>query len=379
MVIGNKVTVDSFVDGIILLDKSISDYALDSDFIFKGNYKCLKKAVAYAKETVDNIIKKQTPSINPLIFTGVVDSCKNRLLQATWNSLIKEKLNKGEPKPAVIYIQIAAGYDPMTEMYANFNAQEKKDVYVKLIEKIKNIDMVLIDEIQYLEGKDESLSLLLEIVKFMEAINKPIIMTSQKKDIDKTGLIPELAERLENFEYIKIPLPDAEDRLKMLEDFLKKENLSLAGQYLVDSWQKNTEKYSLKRLVSKLNRLSSEAKNGVITTETMEQIFEETDPTKKILEAICAYFKIGLKILTTEERKFACERAIAMYFIKKANRCMDFDEIGKKLCRSEDTARIACNKIERIVDGDKEWFNRRKPSQIRAEIEEIKKALNFLY
>ncbi|MCL2281935.1 MAG: DnaA/Hda family protein [Fibromonadales bacterium] len=378
MNISNKTTVDSFINGIILLDKSVSDYTLDSDFIFKGNYKCLKKAIAYAKKTIDNIVKKQPLSINPLIFAGKVDCYKNRLMLAIWNSLTKEKLSRGEPEAAAIYLQVASGHDPMNNIYKKFSIKRKKEVYRKLVERVKNLDIVFINEIQYLEGKHEAMSLLLEMVKFMESINKPIIMTSQKTDLDKAGLIPELAERFESFEYIKIPLPDAEDRIKMLEDFLKEENLSLENELIKNSWQENTEKYSLKHLMGKLNRLTYEAKNSVITAETIEYIFEEKDSMRKILDAVCEYFRIDVKTLIIDERRFACERAIAMYFMKNINREMSFSEIGRRLKRSEDTARIACDKIGRIVDGDKEFINKKKPSQIKTDVEEIGKALNLL-
>jgi ATPase involved in DNA replication initiation len=374
----SKTAVDSFIDGIILLSKNVSDYdysTLDSDFLFKGDYKCLKKAVAYARETVDKVIKKQPLPINPLIFVGEINSCKNRLLFAMWNSLLKEKLKKGEGEPVVFYLQIASDHDPMNALYDSFSDMEKKAVFMKMTEIIKGTDMIFVDEIQYLEGKHKTLNLMLETTKFMESINKPIVMTSQKIDIDKTKLVPELAERLENFEYIKIPPPDAEDRIKMLEDFMREENLSLENQRLRDNWVKNTEKYSLKCLLNKLNRLACEAESGVVTAKTMEQIFEAKDFAEKILDVISERFKIDIKTLVSEERKFAYERSIAMYFIKRANRCMDFCEIGKKLGRSEDTARISCDGIERALNGGKECFNKRRPVQIKADVEEISRLL----
>jgi len=72
----SEAAVDAFINGITLLSKNVSDYeysTLDSDFLFKGDYKCLKKAVAYARETVDKVIKKQPLPINPLIFVGEVN------------------------------------------------------------------------------------------------------------------------------------------------------------------------------------------------------------------------------------------------------------------------------------------------------------------
>jgi len=234
--------------------------------------------------------------------------------------------------------------------------------------------MVFIDEIQYLEGK-RALNLVLEVIKFMESINKQMVLTSQKVGIDKTGIIPDLAERLENFEYIKITPPDAEDRLKMLEDFMKKENLSLENQQLKDNWVKNTEKHSLKYLMNKLNRLVCEAEASVITAKTMKQLFEEKDSAKKILDVVSERFKIDLKTLVSEERKFAYERSIAMYFIKSANKCMDFNEVGKKLGRSENTARTAYDGIERALNGGKERFNKIRPAQIIADVEEISRLL----
>ncbi|MDR2555325.1 MAG: hypothetical protein LBC64_07840 [Fibromonadaceae bacterium] len=370
----NKTVLDSFVDGIVLLNRSASDYTLDSYFLFKGDYKCLKKAVAYAKETVDKVVKKQPLTINPLIFVGEINSCKNHLLHAMWNSLLKEKQKIGEGEPIVLYSQITPFHDSMVTLYESFNAEERKALFLKTIERIKGVDMVFIDEIQYLEGK-RALNLVLEVIKFMESISKPVVITSQKIGIDKTGIIPDLAERLENFEYIKILPPDAEDRLKMLEDFMKKENLRLENQQLRDNWVKNTEKYPLKCLMNKLNRLVCEAEGGVVTERTIEQIFEAKDSTKKILDIVSTRFKIDPKTLINEERKFAYERSVAMYFIKNENRGMDFCEVGKKLGRSENTARTAYDGIELALNGGKEHFNKIRPAKIRTDVEEIRQLL----
>ena len=372
----SKTAVDSFINGIVHLSKSVSDYTLDSDFLFKGGYKCLKKAVAYAEEAVDRVVKKQPLSINPLIFVGEIDSCKNRLLHAMWNTLLKEKQKIGEGEPIVLYSQITPFHDSMVALYDSFSDEERKTLFLKIVERIKGVDMVFIDEIQYLEGK-RALNLILEVIKFMESIGKQMVMTSQKIDIDKTGLIPDLAERLDDFEYIKISSPDTEDRLKMLEDFMKKENLSLKNQQLRDIWAKNTEKRSLKCLMNKLNRLVCEAEDRVITAKTMEQLFEAKDSAKKILDIISARFKIDPKTLINEERKFAYERSIAMYFIKNANKGMDFDKVGKKLARSENTARIACDGIERALNGGKKHFNKIRPAQIRTDVEEILQLLQY--
>jgi alkaline phosphatase len=54
---------------------------------------------------------------------------------------------------------------------------------------------------------------------------------------------------------------------------------------------------------------------------------------------------------------------------------MDFADAGKKIGRSEKTARRACEKIELILSGGKDFFNKKKPSQIREDVKQIKKAL----
>jgi chromosomal replication initiation ATPase DnaA len=366
----SRAALDSFVDGIVHLSKSVSDYTLDSDFLFKGDYKCLKKAVTYARETINKVVKKQPLTINPLIFVGEVGSCKNNLLHAMWNSLLKEKQKIGEGEPIVLYSRITPFHDSMVVLYESFNDEERKALFLKIVERVKGVDMVFIDEIQYLEGK-RALNLVLEVIKFMESIGKQMVITSQKIGIDKTGLISDLAERLDDFEYIKIIPPDAEDRLKMLEDFMREENLSLENPSLRDIWVKNTEKRSLKYLMNKLNRLVCEAEGRVITEKTMGQLFEAKDSANNILDIISARFKIDLKTLINEERKFSYERSIAMYFIKYANKGMDFCEVGKKLGRSENTARIAYDGIEQALNGGKQYFNKIKPVQIKTDVEEI--------
>jgi len=376
MTIVSKTAADSFVDGIVHLSKSVSDYTLDSDFLFKGDYKCLKKAVAHARETVEEVAKKQPLPINPLIFVGEVDSCKNHLLHAMWNSLLKEKQKRGEGEPIVLYSQITPFHDSMVALYESLNDEERKALFLKIVERIKGVDMVFIDEIQYLEGK-RVLNLVLEVIKFMESIGKQMVITSQKIGIDKTGLIPDIAKRLDDFEYIKILPPDTEDRLKMLEDFMKEENLSLENLGLRDIWAKNTEKRSLKSLMNKLNRLVCEAEGRVITERTMEQIFEAKDSAEKILDIINTYFKIDFKTLVNDDRKFAYERSIAMYFIKRTNSYMDFVDVGKKLGRSKNTARTACDSIEQALNGGKQCFNKIKPAQIREDVEEIRQLLQL--
>jgi hypothetical protein len=54
---------------------------------------------------------------------------------------------------------------------------------------------------------------------------------------------------------------------------------------------------------------------------------------------------------------------------------MDFADVGKRLGRSEKTARRAYDTIELILSGGKDFFNKKKPSQIREDAKQIKKAL----
>jgi len=61
-----------------------------------------------------------------------------------WNSLLKEKLKLGEGEPMVLFSQITPFHDQMVTLYETFNGEERKVLFLKIVEKVKGVDMVFI-------------------------------------------------------------------------------------------------------------------------------------------------------------------------------------------------------------------------------------------
>lgn len=281
-------------------------YTLDNFVIGSNN----DLAVSAAK----NIIEKPGDKFNPFFLYGGPGLGKTHLVQAIGNELIRNN-----PKLKILYI-------PINHFYSEFiNAirDRKVDEFEK---KFRNLDVLIIDDFQFIVGKDQSQQKFFDIFNDMYNLNKQIIVTSDRLPSQIKTVDERLASRLTWAGAIDLQLPNFEDKcaiLKSKAEFMGVEIEDEAVEYLAENIKTN-----IRDLEGEFNKLLAVAElKGVSPLELINDGYINTTQTTKIkavsprqvVEKVAKYYDLSVKEMCGKSRVAHIKNArqVAMYILRK--------------------------------------------------------------
>lgn len=216
-----------------------------------------------AKSVVMEIAKNPSQKYNPLFIYGASGLGKTHLLQAIGNYIITKN-----PKLKVKYIR--------TENFTNElinNIRRGGDINARMSEfreKYREVDVLLLDDIQFIESKERTLEEILHTFDSLQNNNKQIVITSNRPP--KQSFLSEmLLNRIENGLVIELKIPDPKTVKEMITQFLKDANLTLSADiidYLASTSINNASE--LKGIIKKI-KVIKELGNKKITLELIQQ------------------------------------------------------------------------------------------------------------
>lgn len=302
---------------------------------------------------------------NPLFIYGDVGLGKTHLMQAIGHYILKNS-----PKTNVVYIS--------SETFTNelINAI-RDDKTTDFRNKYRTIDVLLVDDIQFVAGKERTQEEFFHTFNALHEANKQIILSSDRPPKE----IPTLEERLRSrFEWgliTDIQKPDYETRMAILRKKANLENLQVPDEviaYIANQIQSNIRE--LEGALIRVVAYSSLA-NKMITEDLARDALKDILPSAKarevtikiIQEIVTEYYGLKIKDMSSKSRAqtVAFPRQIAMYLSRELTNA-SLPQIGEEFGGRDHTTVIhACNKInEKIVhDG---FFN----STVEKLIEKIK-------
>jgi chromosomal replication initiator protein len=199
-----------------------SKYTFDTFVI--GNSNRFAHAAALA------VAESPALSYNPLFIYGGVGLGKTHLMHAIGNSVIQRS-----PSTRVLYVSSEKFTNELIESIRDKNPIEFRNHY-------RNVDILLIDDIQFLAGKEGTQEEFFHTFNALHDANKQIIISSDRPPKE----IPTLEDRLRSrFEWgliTDIQAPDLETRIAILRKKAKVENLQVANEvmvYIADKIQSN--------------------------------------------------------------------------------------------------------------------------------------------
>ena len=285
-------------------------------------------------------------SYNPLFLYGGVGLGKTHLMHAIGNRILENKENSN-----VLYVTsekftnqlINAIKDNKTEMFRN---------------KYRNIDVLLIDDIQFIAGKDRVQEEFFHTFNTLREDGKQIIISSDKPPRDIEFLEDRLKSRFEWGLLADIASPDYETRLAILRKKAQDENIIIDDSILSDIATKIDS--NIRELEGVFNKIVARASltHSPITIELAENIINEFKyESEKVIscdfikETVSKYFSIDKEELSGSKRSndIAFPRQIAMYLCREiAN--MSFPQIGNEFGnRDHSTVMHGYNKISREI------------------------------
>lgn len=314
-------------------------YTFDN-FIVGGNNE-LAHAAAQA------VVSNPGSAYNPLFIYGGVGLGKTHLLQAIGNEAIKQ--NK-----SIRYVPSETFLDEMVSSLKYHKIDDFKQKY-------RQTDFFIIDDIQFISGKEKTQEEFFHIFNTLYSANKQIVLSSDRPPRAIATLEERLKSRFEGGMIADISFPDFETRLAIIKTKMEQKGHSFSDDilsFLADNIQNN-----IRELEGALNSLIANTllRNKEITIEDAKDILkniinnnvkQQSVTPKKIVNIIVEFFDIDVKDLTTRSRKkeLVLPRQIAMYLMRKEIN-YSFPAIGEILGgRDHTTAIHAFGKIENELE-----------------------------
>lgn len=335
-----------------------SKYAFDNFVV--GNSNRFAHAASMA------VAEAPAKSYNPLLIYGGVGLGKTHLLHAI-GSFIK----KQNPNAKAIYLT--------SEMFMNEMISAIRISYERVLDfrgKYRNVDVLLIDDIQFLEGKESTQEEFFHTFNALYDANRQIVASSDSHP-KEVQIEERLRSRFEMGLVADIQPPDFETRVAIL--MKKAETLKVKVPSDVIAFLASKFISNIRELEGSLVRISafSSLNKKIVTIDLAGEVLKDVLPKEepvaitidKIKKAVIEYFKLKSSDMTAKQRtkSIAYPRQIAMYLARELTEC-SLPEIGEHFGgRDHTTVIYAYETIKKKLTID---------SQLSKQVNDIVKTIN---
>ena len=282
-------------------------------------------------------------SYNPLFIYGGVGLGKTHLMQAIGQQTIERKKNQ-----KVMYLS--------SERFTNeFIDAIQHNMLVRFRKRYRQTDVLLIDDIQFLAGKERSQEEFFHTFNTLFDGRKQIVLSSDRPASEITNLEQRLVSRLECGLTTELQPPDIETRMAILRKKAEALHIELAEDVLVFLAQR--VRTNVRRLEGALMRVASylSLSGREISRETVEQLLRDIlrEEAKKrvtidqIQKKVAEHFDVRIADMTGKRRtaNIAFPRQVAMYLARRHTKA-SLHEIGETFGgRDHGTVLHACKTV----------------------------------
>jgi chromosomal replication initiator protein len=232
-------------------------------------------------------------------------------------------------------------------------------------DKYRNLDVLLIDDVQFFAGKIESQQELFNTFNDLHGAGKPIILTSDRVPKEITGLEERLQSRFIWGILADISSPGFETRLAILQRKADLFNLEVPPpvmNYIADRIKKNIRQ--LEGAINKMNALSlveEISPNMAMAQSVIKEILEESVPTsatvERVINEVASIYGFTPEEIRGKKRNanLSTARQIAMYVVQTVTGITQV-EIGRQFGgRDHSTIVYAISKVEKKIKDDKAY------------------------
>lgn len=295
-----------------------------------GSFNELANAAALA------VSDNQGFTYNPLFIWGGVGLGKTHLIQAVGN-----KIAENPKKRRVKYIsseKFVSGI--VTAIRTNSMEQFKAS--------LSPIDVLILDDIQFIAGKNKSQEEFFHVFNSLYEKNKQIILSSDRPPNAIAELEERLRSRFEGGMIADVSSPEFETRLVILKQKAQEKNINLPEdvlEYIASNVKKNIRELegALNRLII-FDKINSSVPNLEVTKKLLKGfIFSPFDVAnyKKIIETVAKFYNLDEKSLfdSTRRKEIVKPRQVAMFLLRKELK-YSFPAIARKFGGKDHTTAI---------------------------------------
>ena len=342
-------TVDNFISRRIS-DELLSELVLNPNYSFENFVEGTNNAFALAASL--SVAQKPATEVNPLFIYGSSGLGKTHLLQAIGNFIVDSK-----PYLRVMFIKT----EQFTTEFVN-SIKNKTMESFKI--KYRNVDVLLVDDIQFLAEKIETQNEFFHTFEALHNNKKQIVISSDVPPKQIPTLTDRLRTRFEWGMITDIQTPTLETREAILRKKAEIINIKITDDAYI--YIAKRIKSSIRGLEAAINRLKMvyDYHSDPITIEHcklhLKELFD-VDASKKvttleIMEKVGLLYNVTVDEMKSNSRhsRLIVPRFMAMYLSRKFTD-MTTSDIGREFDRDHSTVVNAINKIEEMIKKDPQF------------------------
>ena len=283
---------------------------------------------------------------NPLFIYGPPGIGKTHLLYAIANGI-----RKTDPNINIVYIK---GDQFTNELITAIGSGKN----IEFRSKYREADLFLIDDIQFIAGKDSTQEEFFHTFNALYENNKQIVMTSDRKPSDMLTLEKRLQSRFEWGLLASIEAPDYETRMAIIKKKAASLGLELGDDvcdYIAVNVTNNVRQIegTVKKIMAyrDLNNMPLDLPNISRAIDDMFKGEGNALPTAGlIISQVCKFYSVDESVLrgTLKNKGTAEARQVAIYLIRKLTN-LSTPDIGKELGKDHSTVLYSINKVEKAL------------------------------
>ena len=291
-------------------------------------------------------------SFNPLLIYGGVGLGKTHLVHA-----IGVDIKKSYPDKTVLYISS----EKFTQQYIDSVKKNNRNDFIHFYQVI---DILIVDDVQFLSGKSGTQDVFFHIFNHLHQNGKQVILTSDKAPLDMQDIEQRLLSRFKWGLSAELQTPNFETRVSILKNKLFRDGVEIDNEiteYVAKNINSNVRE--LEGAIISLIAQSSFNK-AEITLDLAKDVISKFVKNNRrevsidyIQKVVSDYFQMDIETLQSKTRKrhIVQARQIAMYFAKKFTKA-SLASIGTQIGRRDHaTVLHACKTVDNLSFTDKQF------------------------
>jgi len=304
-------------------------------------------------------------TFNPLLIYGIVGLGKTHLAHAI-GVRIKDKY----PEKTVLYISA----EKFTQQYIDAVKSNSRNDFIHFYQMV---DVLLIDDVQFLSGKSGTQDVFFHIFNHLHQNGKQVVLTSDKAPVDMQDIEQRLLSRFKWGLSAELQMADYETRISILQNKLYRDGVELPYEiveYIAKNIKSNVRELE-GVLISMIAQASFNKKEFTLglTKQIVDKFVKNTKreiSIDYIQKVVSKYFEMDVSTLQSKTRKrhIVQARQLAMYFAKKMTKA-SLASIGSQIgSRDHATVLHACKTVDNLTETDKHF---------RKYVDDITKKLSY--
>ena len=332
---------DKPISPIKMIDTS-AQYEYTFDTFIVGSSNRFAHAASLAVAENENVI------YNPLFIWGNSGLGKTHLLSA-----IATKFKENFPDKKIVSVTCEAFTSEVIYCIQHGTTN-------KLREKYRDCDLLLIDDVQFIEGKEATQEEFFNTFNDLYDNHKQIVLTSDRPPKDMVTLNERMISRFEAGLIADVQPPEYETRVGIIKRKAQLMNFDLDEEiitYVADHVKCNIRQ--LEGVVKKLQAYSLVYENIslAVVENTIRDIKRDDLPKpvtiQKIVDEVSKVYAVSIDDIYSKKQDapISHARKIAMYIIRKVTE-MPYKSIGKEFAKNHATVLYSCNNVEQLCATD---------------------------